>query len=124
MNKIICKIILLAVLSLGARAQESTEFVNKAYAQIHQNPTKISRIITTFECAQPLKVKKVEGTFSYVSFGTYEGYILSSHLSAKKPNDCYQDKYRKYFELLNLGITEMHYFGKLQDLFVDGVVMP
>lgn len=108
----------------GFAQPEIVKFVKTPFAQIHQNPTRISRILTTFECGQGLKIKKSDGDFVYVSFANYEGYILESHLQESKPNDCYQDKYRKFFEYLNLGISEMHYFGKLQDMMIEGQVLP
>lgn len=125
MQENILKIFLSVFLVLQVSAQtEIVKFIQKPYAQIHQNPTRVSRILTTFECGQGLKIKKNEGDFSFVQFANYEGYILNSHLQDSKPIDCYQDKYRKFFEYLNLGISEMHYFGKLQDMMIEGVVMP
>lgn len=101
-----------------------TKFIKKPFAQIHQNPTRVSRILTTFECGQALKLKSQSGDFALVSFANYEGHILIEHLQDDKPQDCYQDKYRKFFEYLNLGVSEMHYYGKLQDMLIEGSVMP
>lgn len=107
-----------------AYSAPQTMFLKKTYGQIHQNASRISRIITTFECGQPLKVVRTEEEFSFVTYANYEGFIYSSHLVSDKPKDCYQDKYRKYFEELNLGISDMHYWAKLQDLLIEGSSMP
>ncbi len=111
-------------LSTSAFAAPRTMFLVKPYGQIHQNASRVSRIITTFECGQPLKVVRTEDQFSFVTYANYEGYIFSNHLIDAKPSDCYQDKYRKFFEELNLGISDMHYWAKLQDLLVEGNSMP
>lgn len=105
-------------------ASSKTMFLNTPYGQIHQNASRVSRIITTFECGQPLKLVRTEEQFSFVTYANYEGYIFSKHLVSEKPKDCYQDKYRKFFEELNLGISDMHYWAKLQDLIVEGSSMP
>ncbi len=100
-------------------------YLNKIYGQVHQNSSRFSRVISTFECGQPFKVQHFgDDEFSKVTYASYEGYILTSHLSKRRPKDCWQDQYRKYFDFLNLGISEMHHWGRLQDLFIEGSVMP
>jgi hypothetical protein len=118
-------IIVLATIFITSTSFGKSVFLNKMYGQIHQNESRFSRVITTFECGQPFSLKGELGDpFSRVTYATYEGYILTEHLSNKKPTDCWQDKYRKFFEFLGLGVTEMHYLGRLEDLLIRGSVMP
>lgn len=91
---------------------------------MHQNKSRFSRIISNFECNQPFQVLKDEGEFMKVKFATYQGYILSDHLQRGKFDKCYQDQYRKFIDYLDLGVSDMHYWGRLQDLYVSGEVNP
>jgi len=119
----------LLVLSSNSYARKSkrmpVRYLSKIYGQIHQNASRFSRVVSTFECGQPFKLKKGDdGGFSKVLYASYEGYILTSHLSKSRPKNCWQDRYRKYFDFMGLGISEMHHWGRLQDLFIEGEVMP
>lgn len=113
--------ILLSFQALGARRV----FLKEVYGQLHQNASKFSRILTTFECGQPFKVlKDANRDFYQVSYATYKGFIAKNLVSTKKPRACWQDKYRKFFENLDLGVSDMHYWGLLQDMYIEGKVLP
>lgn len=127
--KLCSLMMVLTLMSTPVLAKKSkrapVRYLNKIYGQIHQNASRFSRVISTFECGQPFKVKKGDdGGFSKVAYASYEGFILTSHLSKSRPKDCWQDKYRKFFDFMGLGISEMHHWGRLQDLFIEGEVMP
>ena len=91
---------------------------------MHQNQSRYSRVISNFECNQPFKLVKDHGEFSEVSYAAYKGFILSRNLISSKNKECPQDKYSKFFEYLSLDVSDMHYWGRLQDLYVTGEVNP
>ena len=118
-------LIIISLLSLSSVAADKMVFLNAIYGQIHQNQSRYSRVISTFECGQPFKMlEQNDALFVKVSYASYEGYILQELLSDKKPTDCWQDKYRKFFEYMDLDVTKMHYWGRLKDLTISGKVMP
>lgn len=104
-------------------------YVNKIFAQVHKNPSRHSIYLTTTECGHPVKVYKLVSknrtrvsfnrTWKIVKVGAYDGYIDGEYLSSKKV-DCFQDKYPKFFDSLNLEISDMFYWGKLYDQYVSG----
>ena len=128
--RIISFIFIISLLGSSALAKKKSKrmpvrYLNKIYGQIHQNASRFSRVISTFECGQPFKLKAGDdGGFSKVVYASYEGFILTNHLSKKRPKNCWQDEYRKFFDLVELGISDMHHWGRLQDLFIEGEVMP
>lgn len=116
---------LFLLLSIDVYASKKTMFLNKMYGQLHQNASRHSRILSTFECGQPFTVSEQnDDQFLKASYATYDGFILRKLLSKKRPKDCWQDKYSKFFQYLGMGVTEMHYMGRLQDLLIQGSVMP
>lgn len=102
-----------------------TGYLNKMFSHIHQNPSRYSQSMSTVACGHPLKVMKLiqkdgseQVTFSkewsLVGTGPYEGYIQSKYISDKRPS-CFQDRYPKFFQELELELTEMYYWGRLYD---------
>lgn len=55
--------------------------------------------------------------WKYISAGPYEGYIMKDFISSEAP-ECFQDKYPRFFENLELSITDMHFWGRLYDHFL------
>lgn len=117
-------ILIFLFLSAFQVAARSQVYANKVYVQMHQNKSKFSRILSNFECNQVFQLIRDEGEFYKVKFATYEGYILSEHLDKRKSKECFQDNYRKFMEFLDLGVSDMHYWGRLQDLYVTSEVNP
>ena len=121
-KSIICSCLLIASFSVEAK---SKVYLNKIYGQIHQNASKYSRVLTTFECGQPFKVLGDEQLgFLKVQYASYSGYVALDNLSKQRPKDCWQDKYPKFFDTLDLGVSQMHFWGRLQDLLIKGRAMP
>lgn len=106
-------------------------YVKSMFAQVHKNPSKYSNYMTTTECGHPVKVfKKVSKsgdnvrilfnrTWHLVKVGAYEGYMNAVQLSSRK-RSCFQDKYPKFFDSIDMGINDMFYWGKLYDQYVSG----
>ena len=84
---------------------------------LHKNPSKDSTSLTTIQCSHSVKVveeKDVVKGWVKVSVGEDKGYIQEVHLSSKRP-DCLQGKYPKFYNKLELDITEMYFWGRLYD---------
>jgi len=126
-------------MSLSAGAQETqlekkqigVRYLVAPYAHIHQNPNRFSAALTTISCAHPLRMMAIVPSkgasavelfnkeWRFVKAGPYEGYIRADFLAQTKP-ECFQDKYSKFFESLDLEVADMYYWGRLYDLYDYG----
>ncbi|MGI4993813.1 SH3 domain-containing protein [Halobacteriovorax sp. GFR7] len=96
-------------------------YVQSVYSQLHQNPSKFSRVLSTFECGQPFYVLSSPiSDFYQVEYSNYKGFMSTNVLSQRKPDGCWQDMYRRFFDQIEIGVTEIHYWGRLQDLLIKG----
>jgi hypothetical protein len=99
-------------------------YMKPLFGHVHQSSVRTSASLTTIQCAHPVKViesSKVSASreWSYVQVADYRGFILKQYLSEKKP-DCIQGKYPKFFDKLNLDLSELYYWGRLYDQYVQG----
>ncbi len=100
-------------------------YFNHLFGHVHKNPSRYSQSLSTLECGHPVKVLKekgheiISGNYLKVQVGPYIGHIDKIYLSPKKEK-CFSDKYPKFFNDLNLSITDMFYWGKLNDQYVQG----
>ena len=100
-------------------------YYNNTFGHIHQNPSRYSTSLTVVSCGHPLKVltraeskkKNINSRWTYVGAGPYKGYILSKYLQIKSVK-CFSDTHSKFFENMNLSITDMYYFGRLYDQYI------
>lgn len=105
-------------------------YVSSMFAQIYSGADRYMEIYTTLECGHPLKVlARVEGNKEEIIFGKgwylvkaggYEGFIPSRFVSDTKVTECFNMQYPKYFDSLNLTISEMYYWGRLKSLYSYG----
>ena len=58
-------------------------------------------------------------SFLKVKVGPYVGYISKGYLRGKKP-ECFADEFPRFFDNLNLSLTDMYYWGKLYDQYITG----
>lgn len=98
-------------------------YMNPLFGHVHQSPIRTSASLTTIQCAHPLKVLEsskvsVSAEWAYVQVADYKGFILKSYLSERKPK-CIQGKYPKFFDALNLDLSELYYWGRLYDHYVE-----
>ena len=123
MNKII--VLLLFTFSTGPAfclkaKPERVLYFTKLFGHIHKNPSRYSQSLSTIGCGHPIKVMgNTEVSSSGVSFlkvkvGPYVGYISKGYLRGKKP-ECFADEFPRFFDNLNLSLTDMYYWGKLDD---------
>jgi len=99
-------------------------YMKPLFGHVHQSSVRTSASLTTIQCAHPVKVIEsskvsVSEEWAYVQVADYRGFIMKQYLSEKKP-DCFQGKYPKFFDALNMDLTELYYWGRLYDHFVQG----
>lgn len=99
-------------------------YLKTLFGHVHQSPTRSSASLTTIQCAHPVKVlesSKVSTSpeWSYVEVADYHGFILKHFLSKTRP-DCFQGEYSKFFDALNLDLSELYYWGRLYDHYIQG----
>ena len=98
-------------------------YLRPMFAHVHQSSVRTSASLTTIQCSHPVKViessKVVVGNeWAYVQVADYRGFILKEYLSEKRP-DCFQGKYPKFFDTLNLDLAELYYWGRLYDHYIQ-----
>jgi hypothetical protein len=99
-------------------------YFTPAFGHVHQSAIRTSGALTTIQCSHPLKVIEsskvsVEPEWAYVQVAEHKGFILKEFLSAKRPI-CFQGKYSKFFDVFNLDLSELYYWGRLSDQFIQG----
>lgn len=105
------------------------KYFSQIMGNVHQNPARTSQVMTTVNCNHPIKViaqTKKENTiispkekWMPVQVGPYEGYVMERFLS-DKPVECFAERYPKFFDELNLDITEHYYWARLYDQYIEG----
>ncbi|MFY7991818.1 MAG: hypothetical protein ACOVP4_00880 [Bacteriovoracaceae bacterium] len=130
MKKIITLLILMISFStLAETVAEDEKVVGVFYfspilGHVHQSPKELSSSLTTIQCGHPIKViestkVKVSPEWSYVQVADFKGFILKSYLVASRP-ECFQGRYPKFFDGLNLDLSELYYWGRLYDNYLQG----
>lgn len=99
-------------------------YMKPLFGHVHQTSVRTSPSLTTIQCAHPVKVIEsskvsISAEWAYVQVADYRGFILKDYLSEKKP-DCFQGKYPKFFDTLNLDLQELYYWGRLYDQYIQG----
>jgi hypothetical protein len=103
------------------------KFVGRLYyshimGHVHKNPSDYSASLTTVQCGFGLKViedKDVSNPVGwlFVKAGEDRGFVREEFLTSKRPS-CFQAKYPKFFNALNLDLTDMYYWGRLYDHYM------
>lgn len=115
------------ILSVIVIAQE-VKYASETFVNIHQNASRYSQVLATISCNHPLMIIKdvKDGTelvenisekWQKIKTGEYVGYIFDAYVSSKKVN-CLQDLNPKFFEKLNLTLTDMYYWARLNDMYI------
>jgi hypothetical protein len=99
-------------------------YMKPLFGHVHQSSVRTSASLTTIQCAHPVKVIEsskvsVSKEWAYVQVAEYRGFVLKDYLSEKKP-ECLQGKYPKFFDSLNMDLSELYYWGRLYDHYVQG----
>jgi hypothetical protein len=99
-------------------------YMTPLFGHVHQSSVRTSASLTTIQCAHPVKVIEsskvsVSKEWAYVEVADYRGFVMKQYLSEKRP-DCIQGKYPKFFDALNMDLSELYYWGRLYDHYIQG----
>lgn len=89
---------------------------------LHQNASSDSSSLTIVQCSHSVKLLQKKGVMSgwvYAQVGDDKGYIQKDFLVEKRPN-CLQGKYPEFYKNMNLDISEMYFWGRLYDHYLQG----
>lgn len=94
------------------------------FGHVHQSPSVNSGSLTTIQCSHPLKVFEsskvsIGKEWAYIHVADFKGFVFKKFLSEKRPS-CFQGKYPKFFDSLNLDLSELYYWGRLSDQLIQG----
>jgi hypothetical protein len=121
------KLFLFLLLSGSSFAQEQVAgifYFKEMFGHVHEGASAATPSLTTIQCNHPLKVLelskvKIAPDWAYVETADVKGYVKKEFLNSKKAN-CFQGKYPRYFDGVNLDLTELYYWGKLYDQYERG----
>lgn len=94
-------------------------YLNQTFGLVHESASKYSASLTSIMCGFPLKIyakENLRSNWVYVVAGDSKGYVQSDFVS-KSQGYCLQERYSKFFQALNLTLTDFYYWGKLQDQY-------
>ncbi len=99
-------------------------YMKPLFGHVHQSSVRTSASLTTIQCSHPVKVIEsskvsVSPEWAYVQVADHRGFIMKQFLSEKKP-ECFQGKYPKFFDGLNMDLSELYFWGRLYDHYVQG----
>lgn len=97
-------------------------YFNEFFGHLHKSASKESNSLTIIQCSHSVKLlkgkTKIPG-WIYAEVGEDRGYIQEDHLSKTRPR-CFQSRYPKFYSKMNLDITDMYYWGRLYDQYLNG----
>ncbi len=123
MSKLILTLLLLSSFQgLALEKVVGSLYFKNFLGHLHKNPSRGSSSLTTIQCAYPVKVlddseRSAPAGWVYAKVGDDRGFIQSEFLDAKRP-ECFQEKYPNFYLNLNLDLTDMYYWGRLNDQYL------
>ena len=120
-------IILIFILSPLAMAKNKNSYrgifyFKEIFGHLHEKSLVSSTTLTTIACGHPVKVYAKQVAHSKwlkVRVAAYDGFIEKKSLSSSKVK-CFQDKYPRFFDSLKVEISDIYYWGMLQDQYIVG----
>lgn len=107
----------------SADAQVGRLYYTNFLGHLHENPSKDSTSLTIIQCSHSVQVlkssKNAPAGWMKVKVGSDSGYVQSRFLSIKRPG-CLQEKYPKFYTSFKLTLSEMYYWGRLYDQYLQG----
>lgn len=99
-------------------------YFNQFMGQLHKNPSISSSSLTSVQCGYSVKVIEDKDiikpdAWAYVQVGSDKGFIQQKFLSQKR-QPCFQGKYPKFVNGLNLNLTDLFFWGRLYDQYLMG----
>ena len=100
------------------------QYFTPVFGHVHQSAGRTTPSLTTVQCSHPMKVIEsskvsVPDEWAYVAVGGHKGFVQKHYLAEKRP-ECPQGKYPKFFDSVNLDLSELYYWGRLYDHYVMG----
>lgn len=91
---------------------------------LHKEAADSSASLTALQCAHSVSIIERDGLvipdgWVFAKVGEDYGYIRSRFLGEGRPN-CFQEKYPKFYQNLNLDLTDFYFWGRLSDHFIEG----
>ena len=127
MKLILIITLLFQISAIAKKKRSDVYYLNVLYGSIHQNPSSSSTTLTAIACGHPLKLISGHGKsgkkWMKVKAGLHTGYIDEKFLTKKRP-ECFQDKFPRFFDGLELGVTEYYFWAKLYDNFIMNTSRP
>ena len=107
---------------------EEVVYLTTFLGHVHQSPSRLSPSLTTIQCGHPIKIIKdknviISEDWERVQVADWKGFVWKKHISAHKPN-CFQARYPKFVDAFNLDLTELYYWGRLNDHWEEGRAEP
>lgn len=116
--------ICLLFFSFTALGKSKVLYLNTMYGSVHQNPNATSTSLTVLECGHPIKVlTQYNESWTKVKAGLHSGYIQRENLQKQRPA-CFQDQYSRYFESLNLTVSDYYFWARLYDNYISSTTRP
>ena len=119
MNISIAIISILTLLNSDLHA--SAIFVDKQFVHVHKNKSVNSITVVTIACGKKVKLMSSDQTWNKIKSGSFEGFSLKRNFTTDKPA-CLGSKYSKFYNQLDLSMTDIYKLGRLEDLFIYGEV--
>lgn len=102
-------------------------YLKEIYGPLNEKPKKGSMALTALSCGHPLKLvsEKTENglTWARVKAGLHEGYVQKRFISQDRPQ-CFQDQYFRFFESIDLSVTNFYFWAKLYDNYIVNTSRP
>lgn len=101
---------------------EKIVYMKNIFGQIHKSPNIHAQALSTISCGHPIEVLGRDAgsdEWFHAKTGIYEGYVQADQTVDKRPS-CFQKKYSKFFDKMELGPTDFYRWGKLHTLFLRG----
>ena len=127
MNKLLIMLFIFSGVALAKKSKKKTRklfYYKKTYGHIHELSNKHSPSLTTISCGHPLvfikyKEDKVGEMWIQVRASNVKGYVDTKHISKTRPQ-CQQRIYPKFWNSLDMDVSELYYWGRLYDQYIEG----
>jgi hypothetical protein len=100
--------------------------IASTFANLHQHPSPFSPTLQTLACGEGVKLYDIIGgaaiptDWGHIESDAAEGFIQKTILSPGLNREvCFQNKYPKFFNILNLDPREIYYWGKLDQFLIE-----
>ena len=103
-------------------------YLTEIFAHLHDRPDIYSAAKTTLACGHVVNILQEDpkkksvpnnNLWAYLEASGRDGYMIKTFLSPQRP-ECFQESYAVFFELLNLEVSDLYYWGRLQELILRG----